>query len=203
VPVLKSVPKNLVLMLFLVVIGIAGWFAWNSYASHPIYSDQHAHGAGEKHEHLHSHSDGVDHGHQHAVKIGDEPHSHPHRHDRHRHDDFELIDQEGLTEVGHSHGSDQTTRFWAKATVKDGTFRVEFSQSVGGELSPVAPTETKLNAKVFNGSKLEAAVIFEKSESSFEARQPDGFHGLPTHIIKIESLALGDQKLDVAIPLSL
>ena len=191
------------LILFLLFVGIVGGIVWDSYSRQRVDYAHHNHGAeSHGHEHVHSHVDGADHGHRHPARPFATPHSHYHRHDRHEHDDIELPGQEGLTEIGHSHGADQTTRFWAKVAAEDGEFLLEFFQSVGSELNPAVPTETTLTAAIFNGGELEEVGEFEKSDGIFVAPQPEGFHWLPTHIIKIDSVQFANHKLAVSIPLS-
>jgi len=131
-----------------------------------------------------------------------ETHSHPHRHNRHQHDEIEIPGQEGLTEIGHSHDSDLTIRFWAKVTAEEGALKLEFFKSMGSDLEPTAPSKTTLTSLIFNGSELEDRAKFEISNGVYVAQQPDGFHCLPTHIVKMEDLEFGNQEFDAAIPLS-
>ncbi len=199
VPVLNA--RNLILISFVLVVGVAGWFGWNAYANRAVYTGHHDHGV-ESHDHAHTHGEGVDHGHEHPSMPDVGTHAHSHRHNRHEHDSVEIPGQERLTEIGHSHDAGQTTRFWARVEVEDGSFKLEFFESVGSEVNPTAPGETMLTALIFNGSELENRAKFKSSNGIYVAPQPDGFHFLPTHIFKIEGLEFDGQKLDAAIPLS-
>lgn len=185
----------------MLVAGVAGWFAWNAYASRPVYTGQHDHSV-ESHDHSHTHGEGIDHGHEHPAGSDVGTHSHAHQHNRHEHEAVNVPGAEGLTEIGHSHIGGQTTRFWARVAVEDGTFKLEFFESMGSELKPSAPAGTKATALIFNGGELEDRAKFEISNDVFVAQQPDNFHWLPTHIIKIDGLEFNGQKIDASIPLN-
>ena len=180
--------RKLLAVLGVLVLSFAGWYVWKTVTTH-------GQGHVESHEHEHAHGEGVDHGHEHDGPT-DVTHSHSHQHDRHHHGAIEPP-QPGLTEIGHSHDRSGTTHFWAKlAAGNDGEFVLEFFASGESELKTAAPSSSRLNAQILNGSKAEEEANFEKLGDNFVARLPDDFLVLPTHIFKFQALEFGDLKVD-------
>lgn len=193
---MTSKRKSLVALLGVLILGVVGWYAWLSGTSH-------GEGVVESHEHLHVHGQGIDHGHEHEGAKGELAHSHPHQHDRHHHGVIEFPDQPGLTEIGHSHdASSETTHYWAKLVQEDGKLLLEFFSSQESQLDTSAPKAASLTAQIYNGSKSEGEVKFEKSGDQFVADLPVGFLVLPTYVFRIEDLEFGDLKTDALLPVT-
>jgi len=193
---MTSKRKSLVALLGVLILGGVVWYIWLSNTGH-------GQGVVESHEHLHVHGQGIDHGHEHEGAAGDLAHSHPHQHDRHHHGSFKWPDQPGLTEIGHSHGaSSQTTHYWAKLVQEDGKLLLEFFVSEESQLATSAPKAASLAALIYNGSKSEGEVKFEKSGGQFVADLPVGFLVLPTYVFRIDDLEFGDLKTNALLPVT-
>jgi len=186
---------TLIAVLGGLAVVLAGWFAWR-------LSTDHGRSSIESHDHFHVHGTGIDHGHEHEEASGELSHSHSHEHDRHNHDSAMLPDQQGLTEVGHSHDSPSSmTHYWAKLSAEDGDrFVLNFFESRRGKLKDSAPKANSVTALIFNGSKLERKANFEKSvdNDSYVAELP-GLFVLPAQAFKITNLEFGEMEFDVLL----
>lgn len=174
---------------------------WHLVSSRPIYSSSHSHSGAKTHEHPHTHGEGLSHGHQHFGLVGTTTHSHPHQH-AHRHDkNIEIPGVEGLTEIGHRHRSDSTIHFWATAEVVKNAVYLKCWTHRGQEVFELPPADCL--ADVFNGSDHVCSVAIRRLDGMNVGKLPADYFHLPTHVLKLAKLTVGDDEFDTIIPMEI
>lgn len=191
--------KHLVLVAVAFTTPLAVWGGWRLVSSHPLYSGSHSHPFLEKHNHVHTHGDGYSHEHQHFGLIGTTTHSHPHQHE-HRHElDVDLSETSGLVEIGHRHRSSSTVHFWAKAELSNDKVFLRCWTHRGQKLVELTPSDC--SARIFNGSQFVCDVDLKGRGKDFSAILPSNYLPLPTHVLKLPDLKIGEEEFDAVLPL--